>query len=244
MNPPLRALDDRSALLDALRDGRIQCLASDHAPHTIGEKAASRMPECPAGVPGVQTMIPLMLAAGLPPARVQEGSTAAASIFRLPGKGALAPGFDADFAAYDLDASRPVRAEEMASRAGWTPFEGMPAIFPTDVFVRGRAVVAGGILAEAERDGGGRLVSPPVAPAEDPPRKRLGSSAIASVGYDAATRALDVEYRSEARVYRYYGVPAETHDAILRAPSAGAFVNERVKGRYGYVQRVEPDERA
>ncbi|MFA5860134.1 MAG: amidohydrolase family protein, partial [Candidatus Thermoplasmatota archaeon] len=162
MNPPLRAPTDVRVLWDAFVRGDITCLASDHAPHTIGEKAAIRLGECPSGVPGVQTLVPIVLARALeekaPIACIVAASTAAARVFRLPGKGALAPGNDADFAVYDLEDVSEVRAERMASRAGWTPFEGMRAIFPTDVFVRGEAVVAEGkIVDDAPR---GRFVVP------------------------------------------------------------------------------------
>jgi len=148
MNPPLRGSPDRSAVMTALLDGRIACLASDHAPHTGAQKSATDQRRCPSGVPGVQTLVPLMLGAGLPLARVASASTAAARIFGLAGKGALAPGSDADFAAYDLADVRPVRAHDMASKAGWTPFEGMPAVFPRHVSVRGLVLVAEGALVD------------------------------------------------------------------------------------------------
>jgi dihydroorotase len=156
MNPPLRSEADRRALFEAFARGDVLVLASDHAPHTAQEKAAPRQGACPSGVPGVQTLVPLLLALAkegrLPLARLADASTAAARVFRLPGKGVLGPGQDADFAAYDLGDVRSVRGEELASRAGWSPFEGMPAIFPTDVVVRGHAVVAGGTLvADAPR---------------------------------------------------------------------------------------------
>lgn len=157
MNPPLRASHDVDALWAALLHGDITCLASDHAPHTLGEKATVRMGECPSGVPGVQTLLPLMLARALdekaPLARIVAASTAAARVFALPCKGSLAPGMDADFAAYDLGAVTQVSAAKMASRAGWTPFEGMRAVFPTDVFVRGQPIVAHGELVEGAARG-------------------------------------------------------------------------------------------
>lgn len=160
MNPPLRPSDDVRALFDAFASGAVPCLASDHAPHTPAEKDAARMRDCPAGVPGVQTMVPLLLQAAvdgrLRLARVVEASTAAARIFGLPAKGALAPGNDADIVVVDLAAPRAVRASDMASKAGWTPFEGMPALFPSDVFVRGVRVVQDGRVV----GGRGRAVLP------------------------------------------------------------------------------------
>lgn len=160
MNPPLRAEEDRRALWAALKDGAIQCLASDHAPHTPHEKASERAKACPAGVPGVQTLLPVLLplAADVGIARLLDASVAAARIFSLHDKGAIAAGKDADFAVYDLDATQPVRKENMASKAGWTPFEGMPAVFPTHTFVRGERVVDEGRF--VGRAGSGRFVRP------------------------------------------------------------------------------------
>ena len=163
MNPPLRAASDLEALWQGLADGRIACLASDHAPHTPQEKATQRMPECPSGVPGVQTLLPVMLPHArrgrVPLERLLDASVAAARVFHLPGKGSLAPGMDADFAVYDLAREEPVRAARMASRAGWTPFEGLPAVFPTHVALRGTLVVDEGRLVGPP--GAGRFVAPP-----------------------------------------------------------------------------------
>ena len=160
MNPPLRAREDADALWRALADGRVTCLASDHAPHTPAEKAAKRNPPCPSGVPGVQTLLPVMLphAERVGLARLLDASVAAARAFGLATKGALAPGMDADFAAYDLADARPVRAADMASKAGWTPYEGMPAVFPRHVFLRGAPIVEEGRLVAAP--GQGRFVAP------------------------------------------------------------------------------------
>lgn len=160
MNPPLRSPDDINALWNALRTGRIACLASDHAPHTPAEKATDRAKACPAGVPGVQTLLPVLLPhherVGL--SRLLDASVAAARIFRLPRKGAIGAGMDADFAVYDMGSPQRVRLSEMASKAGWTPFEGLPAVFPSSVFVRGAPVVEDGRF--VGRAGSGRFVRP------------------------------------------------------------------------------------
>lgn len=150
MNPPLRAAADAETLLLALASGDVDCVASDHAPHTPGEKERSPV-ECPSGVPGVETMVPLLLALAkegrVPFERVQEAACARpAEIFGLP-KGRFAPGYDADFAVFDLERPRAIRAADLHSRCGWTPYEGMPAVFPSDVFVRGEPVVEDGALA-------------------------------------------------------------------------------------------------
>ena len=162
MNPPLRAQEDLDALWRGLGTGRIACLASDHAPHTPHEKSAARQRECHAGVPGVQTLLPVLLpfakSGRVPLERLLDASVAAARLFGLPRKGALAPGMDADFAVYDLDREEPVRASNMASRAGWTPFEGLPAVFPVHVHLRGAPLVEEGRL--VGRPGAGRYVTP------------------------------------------------------------------------------------
>ncbi|HUR68350.1 MAG TPA: dihydroorotase [Candidatus Thermoplasmatota archaeon] len=143
MNPPLRSEEDVRALWSALASGEIACLASDHAPHTPHEKATERAKACPSGVPGVQTLLPVLMPhadrVGLP--RLLGASVAAARVFGLASKGALAVGKDADFAIYDMRSPQRVRGSEMASRAGWTPFEGLPAVFPREVFVRGLQLV-------------------------------------------------------------------------------------------------------
>ena len=219
MNPPLRAASDAAALGRALAEGRIDCLASDHAPHTPAEKAATRMRECPAGVPGVQTLVPLLLAAGQAPLHeVARASTEAASVFRLPGKGRLAPGYDADFAVYDLARVERVAVDRLASRAGWSPFEGMPAIFPTDVYVRGEPVVKDGALVGTP--GRARHVRPVR-------REPVQSTAVHAWGYDAEERILEVEFAEGA--YDYFGVDPALVDGLRSAPSVGAFVNQRIK---------------
>lgn len=162
MNPPLRAREDAAALWAALVDGRVACLASDHAPHTRDEKAAEPMSACPSGVPGVQTLLPVLLPHAkqgrIPLERLLQASVAAAQLFRLPRKGALAPGMDADFAVYDLARETPVRGAALASRCGWSPFEGMPAVFPEHVYLRGSALVREGKFVGAP--GSGRFVAP------------------------------------------------------------------------------------
>jgi dihydroorotase len=147
MNPPIRQDRDREALWKAVRDGAIEVLASDHAPHTADEKNAP-VKEAPAGVPGVETMVPLMLKAvadgQLPLQRLVDMTTAnPAMIFGIGGKGRIARGYDADFAFADMGASTVIKATNLHSKAKWTPYEGFEAIFPRAVMLRGDVILDG-----------------------------------------------------------------------------------------------------
>lgn len=129
MNPPIRSEEHRTALWAAIAAGVIDTVGSDHAPHTREEKEKP-YPASPSGLPGVQTMLPLMLnhvAAGrLTLARlVQLLCENPARVFGIAGKGRIAEGFDADFALVDPSARQTLRNQDMASRCGWTPFDGM-----------------------------------------------------------------------------------------------------------------------
>ncbi|QDL09301.1 dihydroorotase [Brasilonema octagenarum UFV-E1] len=128
MNPPLRSPHDNQVLWQALRDGVIDFIATDHAPHTIDEKA-QEYPNAPSGMPGVETSLPLMLTAAMQgqctvAQVVHWMSQAVAKAYGIPNKGAIAPGFDADLVLVDLDTYRPVLREELLTKCGWSPFEG------------------------------------------------------------------------------------------------------------------------
>ncbi len=145
-NPPIRDARHRAALWGAVRAGLIDVLGSDHAPHTSEEKARP-YPQSPSGTPGVQTLVPVMLT------HVAEGrlslerfvdltSTSPQRVFQLQGKGRLALGYDADLTLVDLAARRTITDAQQASRAGWTPFDGMTAKgWPIATIVRGRLVM-------------------------------------------------------------------------------------------------------
>ncbi|MFB6162743.1 MAG: dihydroorotase [Halococcoides sp.] len=144
MNPPLRSDARRQAVRERVRDGRVDLIATDHAPHTRAEKDASIW-GAPSGVPGVETALPLLL--GL----VADGDLALdrvvdlvarrpAEVFDLPAKGAIEVGRDADLVLVDLDATREIRAEDMHTACKWTPFEGWTAVVPEVTIVRGEVV--------------------------------------------------------------------------------------------------------
>lgn len=146
MNPPIREARHREALWAAVRDGVVDVIGSDHAPHTLGEKAAD-YPASPSGMPGVQTLLPLLLdhvAAGrLTLGRLIElTSLGAARIFRLVGKGRLAVGHDADYTLVDLGRRWRVEQDWLASKCGWSPFAGMEITGkPVGTIIRGRRVM-------------------------------------------------------------------------------------------------------
>jgi len=146
MNPPIRTAEHRAGLWAGVASGVADVIGSDHAPHTREEKARP-YPASPSGMPGVQTLLPVMLT------HVAEGrlslerlvdltSHGANRIFGLADKGRLAVGYDADLTIVDLKARRTLAHEMMATRVGWTPFEGMEIKgWPTATIVRGRVVM-------------------------------------------------------------------------------------------------------
>jgi len=142
MNPPLRSDADRRGLWEQL--DRIDIIASDHAPHTHDEKL--RDDPLP-GVPGVETMLPLMLR------EVKQGnlslkrlvglvSEKPASIFGLDkyGKRGIAVGADADLIVVDMGDEKVIKGDKLHSKCKWTPYEGMIGLFPQMTLVRGEVV--------------------------------------------------------------------------------------------------------
>jgi dihydroorotase len=128
MNPPLRSHHDNEVLWQALRDGVIDFIATDHAPHSLEEKAQT-YPNSPSGMPGVETSLALMLTAAMEgkctvAQVVNWMSTAVARAYGIPNKGAIALGYDADLVLVDLQNYRPVLQEELLTKCGWSPFAG------------------------------------------------------------------------------------------------------------------------
>ena len=154
MNPPIRSSAHRDGLWHWLQQGVPDILGSDHAPHTLEEKGKP-YPDSPSGMPGVQTMLPLMLN------HVAEGRTTLARVidltsagpqrvFGIIGKGRIAIGYDADFSVVDLKARWTIEESWLASRSGWSPFTGMTLTGrPIGTIVRGRRVMWDGALANA-----------------------------------------------------------------------------------------------
>jgi dihydroorotase len=146
MSPPLRS----SAIVEALWSDidAIDMIASDHAPHSVSDK---KLPIPPPGVPGVETLVPLLLAnlgrLGLE-RFVRLTNVNPAKRFMLRGKGPIVEGNSADLMVIDIKRKHIITAEKLHSRAGWTPFEGMEGIFPSLTIIRGNAVFDGDMVAE------------------------------------------------------------------------------------------------
>ena len=146
MNPPIRDESHRLALWKAVREGVIDVIGSDHAPHTREEKDKT-YPDTPSGMPGVQTLVTILLD------HVNKGnltlerfidltSTGAQRIFGIAGKGRIALGYDADFTVVDMGLTRTIENKWIASTCGWTPFDGMKTKgWAVATILRGRIVM-------------------------------------------------------------------------------------------------------
>ena len=152
MNPPVRDEAHRRAIWAALSSGVVDVLGSDHAPHTREEKDHA-YPASHSGMTGVQTLVPIMLdhvnAGRLSLARFVDLTSAGPQrLFGLRGKGRIAVGYDADLTIVDMKRSQTIANAWIASRCGWTPYDGRKVTgWPVGTFVRGRRVVWEGEIA-------------------------------------------------------------------------------------------------
>ncbi len=160
VNPPLRADADRAALWEAFRQGRVPCLASDHAPHSAADKALP-FERAPSGVPGVETMLPLLLT------RVRTNELDLATLLRAacdrPARwlgqpcGRLAVGDRANLLVVDFRARTTLSGRLLHTACGWTPFEGWEAILPREHYRDGVRIVDDGEYVGRQE---GRVVRP------------------------------------------------------------------------------------
>jgi len=151
MNPPLRSAENLDVLWQALLDGVIDFIATDHAPHTLAEKAQP-YPQSPSGMPGVETSLAVMLT------QAKQGrctvaqvahwmSKAVADAYLIPNKGVIAPGYDGDLVLVDLENYKPVLRAELQTKCGWSPFEGQNLTgWPQVTIVGGQIVYERGQL--------------------------------------------------------------------------------------------------
>jgi dihydroorotase len=146
MNPPIREPHHRAGIWAALNSGLVDVLGSDHAPHTLEEKAKP-YPASPSGMPGVQTLVPIMLDCvnrGLLTIErfVDLTSHGPNRIFGMAKKGRIAEGYDADFTIVDMKATRTITNAWIESRCKWTPHDGRTVTgWPTGTMIRGRTVM-------------------------------------------------------------------------------------------------------
>ncbi len=151
LNPPVRDAAHREGLWRGIAQGVIDSIGSDHSPHTREEKAPA-YPGTPSGMPGVQTLVPLLLdhvnAGRLTLQRfVDLTSAGPARIFGMAAKGRIAAGYDADLTVVDLKRQETITDAWIAARAGWSPYSGMRVTgWPVGTFVRGHKVMWEGSL--------------------------------------------------------------------------------------------------
>lgn len=154
MNPPIRSASHRDGLWHWLNQGVPDVIGSDHAPHTREEKAKA-YPASPSGMPGVQTLLPLLLdhvAAGRTTLQrvIELTSAGPQRVFGLVTKGRIALGYDADFTVVDLKKRWAITEDWLQSRCGWSPFTGMELTGkPVGTFVRGHRAMWEDQLANA-----------------------------------------------------------------------------------------------
>ena len=145
-NPPIREAHHQKALWEAVTNGTVDIIGSDHAPHTLDEKNET-YPATPSGTPGVQTLVPIMLN------HVNEGrltlerlvdlwSSGPERIHKLSTKGRIAVGYDADFTVVDLKMKKTITNGQQCSLSQWTPFDGMNVTgWPVSTIIRGNIVM-------------------------------------------------------------------------------------------------------
>jgi dihydroorotase len=153
MNPPVRDAPHRDAIWQGVLDGVVDVLGSDHAPHTLQEKAKP-YPDSPSGMTGVQTLLPIMLdhvhAGRLTLQRLVDLTSHGPNrVFGIAGKGRIAVGYDADLTIVDLNHHRMISNGWIASKSRWTPYDGVSVTgWPIGTVVRGTRVMWEGGLVE------------------------------------------------------------------------------------------------
>lgn len=155
MNPSVKTAEDNAALWEALRGGRLQVVATDHAPHTLEEKALP-YPQSPSGLPAVENSLALMLNS------VVEGRCtllevvrwmcdAPARVWDIVDKGRLREGYDADLVLVDMNRTQTIRNEEQETKCGWSPWHGTPLTgWPVHTWVMGHHVYRDGVFDESQ----------------------------------------------------------------------------------------------
>ncbi|MCC9604087.1 dihydroorotase [Stieleria sp. JC731] len=145
MNPSIKTVNDNEGLYQALLDGKIQVIATDHAPHTLDEKAQP-YPKSPSGLPAVENSLALMLnEANKGRCTINQiaswMSDAPARVWGMIGKGRIAEGYDADIVLVDMDRSRTIKDAEQHTKSKWSPWDGVSLQgLPVATYVGGHCV--------------------------------------------------------------------------------------------------------
>jgi len=144
VNPPIRTSFDKESLFNGLKNGVVNVIESDHAPHTQDEKNVD-FDSAPSGLPGVETMYPLFLYLAKKQVLTFQRLISLmcvnpASIMGIQ-KGKIDIGYDADFVIIDLNNESRIKSERLHSKCKWSVFEDWPAIFPDTVFIRGEKII-------------------------------------------------------------------------------------------------------
>ena len=145
MNPPIRYSEDRDILWNRLKDGTIQCIATDHAPHTLSSKNLG-WPKASSGMPGVETSLPVMLTHAMNGMCSVEDvvkwmSTNVAKCYGMKKKGEIKIGNDADLVLVNLFEELEVKDKNMWTKVGWSPFAGRTLVgWPQLTFIQGKPV--------------------------------------------------------------------------------------------------------
>ena len=164
MNPSIKTSNDRASLWEALNNGTVDMIATDHSPHALEEKKQPMIFDCISGFPGLETSVPLMLT------QVNKGMLALtkyvkvtsanpAKAWRLyPQKGAIRVGSDGDLTIVDLRARSKIDPSKFYSKAKWSPFDGFEVQgLPVYTIVRGNVVMDHGVV---DQKPVGHMVSP------------------------------------------------------------------------------------
>jgi dihydroorotase len=156
MNPSIKTKDDNAALWQALGDGTIQIIATDHAPHTLEEKSQP-YPKSPSGLPAVENSLALLLD------QVHRGRCSIeqvvqwmcdgpARVWDMVGKGRIQVGYDADLVLVDMNRTNTIRDEEQWTKSKWSPWHGVSLTgWPIKTWVRGHLVYDDGRLDPSQR---------------------------------------------------------------------------------------------
>ena len=151
MNPPIRNKMHQNGIWKGIKNGTVNVIGSDHAPHTIEEKM-NKWPASPSGMPGVQTLLPIMLN------HVNNGkltlqklieliSVNPAKIYNIKNKGIIKSGYDADITIVDMNKKVKLLNKNMASKCKWTPFNNFQVKgFPYATIVNGEIKMLNGKL--------------------------------------------------------------------------------------------------